>query len=104
MRNPSRLVLVLAAGALLAMPSMAAGKRKKTAQSEEAGVQEAIRWQRAKDRADARQARIEAKNPGKYVYATPQKPSELATEQRKEAVERSGEASRSSEPEKPPKK
>jgi len=49
-----------------------------TSQSEAAGVREAIRFERSKDAADARQARTEAKHPTGYAassanreYATP---------------------------------
>jgi hypothetical protein len=86
-----RLTLTLGmAAAIASLPSLAAEKRK-SVESEEEGVQRAIAFQRAKDRADARQARKQARNPEKFTYATPQSNPEnsLATEQKKDAAEKS---------------
>jgi len=89
MRNFFQVTLTLcAAAAISSIPALA---EKKSNSSEEEGVQRAIACQRAKDRADARQARKEARNPEKFTYAQPQKnaPNSLATEQKKEALEKS---------------
>ena len=90
MRNLNRFVLTLGAAAAIAtMPCVAANKRK--ASEEEEGVQRAIAFQRAKDRADARQARKEARHPEHFTYAQPQntRPNGLASEQRKEVLDKS---------------
>ena len=90
MRNFNRLMLTLgAAAAISTLPCLAEQKRKLT--EEEAGVQRAIAFQRAKDRADARQARKEARNPEHFTYAQPQntRPNGLASEQKKQAVDQS---------------
>src|SRR5579883_2024543 len=55
------------AGILCALPAL--GHAQTTAQSDAAGIREAIRFERAKDAADARQARMEARHP--TVYAEP---------------------------------
>jgi len=74
--------------AMLAGPSMAETKRKSR---EDDGVQRAIAYQRAKDRADAAQARKEARNPEHFTYAAPQRNSEdsLANEQKLDTLEKS---------------
>jgi len=93
MRNYFRFTLTLcAAAAISSMPALAE-KKSKSGESEEEGVRRAIAFQRAKDRADARQARKQARNPEKFTYAEPQKtsPNSLATEQKKEAMEKSAE-------------
>ena len=86
-RSMSALCALTAIGSL---PSMAAEKRK-SVESEEEGVRRAIAFQRAKDRADARQARKQARNPEKFTYAKPQNNPEnsLATEQKKDVLEKS---------------
>jgi hypothetical protein len=89
MRRLFQLALTIgAAAAMTAGPSMAETKRKS---SEDEGVQRAIAFQRAKDRADARQARKEARHPEHFTYAQPQhnRPDGLATEQKKDAVDKS---------------
>jgi hypothetical protein len=72
MSHPSKCagVLILA-GAIMAVPSFAASKRKAQA-SEDQGVQAAIRYQRAKDAADARQARLQARRPEHVTDTTHQ--------------------------------
>ena len=81
------LSLVLAA-AFTITPSLAESKSKS---SQEKGVQEAIAFQRAKDRADAAQARKEARRPEHFTYAAPQSSDSksLANQQKKEALEHS---------------
>ena len=89
MRHFLRRTLTLsAAAAIMITPSVAEQKRKSR---EDEGVQRAIAFQRAKDRADARQARKQARNPEKFTYAQPQNspPDSLATGQRKDAAENS---------------
>ena len=100
MQNQIRLALLIGAAAMiLAGPSMAAETKPKP--REDDGVQKAIAYQRAKDRADAAQARKEARNPEHFTYAEPKRSSEngLANEQKREALERSSDknADRSSE-------
>ena len=65
-------------------------KMSPTGRRLEPGELEAIRYQRAKDRADAAQARKEARNPEHFTYATPQNnpPDSLANAQREEALEK----------------
>ena len=76
---------------LVATPLLAQSNSKRETSEEEKGVQEAIAYQRAKDRADARQARLEAKHPEHFTYAQPQQnpPDGLATAQRREAARKS---------------
>ena len=71
---------------------MAETKRKS---SEDEGVQKAIAYQRAKDRADAAQARKEARHPEHFTYAEPKRNSEnsLANEQKRDAAKASSEKS-----------
>jgi hypothetical protein len=72
-------------------PSLAESRPERKPRQDDDGVQQAIAFQRAKDRADAAQARKEARQPEHFTYApTPQNPpAGLATEQRREALERS---------------
>ena len=89
MRHLNRILLTLgAAAAIAALPAQAESRRKSS--EEEEGVQRAIAFQRAKDRADARQARLEARHPEHFTYAQPQNnpPGSLATEQKKEALDK----------------
>jgi hypothetical protein len=88
-----RFLSVAAAAVLLVTPSLAETKKQK-GDSEEAGVREAIAFQRAKDRADAEQARKEARNPEKFTHAQPQPGSKLANEQKQGAVKKGGDAER----------
>ena len=76
----------MSAAAAISLPCVAENRRSAEAE----GVQRAIAFQRAKDRADARQARKEAKNPEHFTYASPQNtpPNSLSTEQKKQALER----------------
>lgn len=85
-----RLATLFGAAALLVFPTFAEEKRKA---NQEDGVQEAIRFQRAKDRADAAQARKEAKQPEKFTPAPPKSSSDesLANEQRRDALQKSDE-------------
>jgi hypothetical protein len=90
MRNIYRFVLTLGAGAALAtLPCLA--EQERLSKEEREGVQRAIAFQRAKDRADALQARKEARNPEHFTYAQPQNtpPKSLANEQKKDAAEQS---------------
>jgi hypothetical protein len=87
MENLTRFALAAAAAAgLVLVPALAESKA-----SEEKGVQEAIAFQRAKDRADAAQARKEARHPEQFTQAAPKQnpPNGLATEQRREALQKS---------------
>ncbi len=60
MRYPIKLALaVVMAGAVTALPSWSQGQQKK--QTEDEGVREAIRFERMKQAAADRQARIEAR-------------------------------------------
>jgi hypothetical protein len=89
MRNEIKLALFIGAAAvLLAGPSMAETKRKP---QQDEGVQKAVAYQRAKDRADAAQARKEARNPEHFTYAEPQRKTDngLANEQKRDALEKS---------------
>jgi hypothetical protein len=89
MEKFTRLTLSLVAAATIAIaPSMAETRGRSTGDK---GVQEAIAYQRAKDRADAAQARKEARHPEQFTYAAPQKNDSngAATQQRKEALEHS---------------
>jgi hypothetical protein len=83
-----RLAILFGAAALLVSPTFAEEKRKSR---QDDGVQEAIAFQRAKDRADAAQARKEAHHPEKFTYAEPKPSSDqsLANEQKREALDRS---------------
>jgi hypothetical protein len=83
-----RFAILFSAAALLAAPTFAEEKRKST---QDDGVQEAIRYQRAKDRADAEQARKEAKHPEKFTYAPPKSSSDesIANEQKRDALQKS---------------
>ena len=97
MRNYMRLAMFLGGLAtMVAGPSMAETKRKP---KQDDGVQRAIAFQRAKDRADAAQARKEARNPEHFTYAQPQRNSEngLANEQKRDALERNS-ADRQAQP------
>ncbi len=61
-------------------------------QHDDAGVREAIAYQRAKDRADAEQARKQRLHPENFTYAAPRKTGDdqdLAARQRREALEHS---------------
>jgi len=82
-----RLAILFTTAALLVTPTIAEEKRKT---NEDAGVREAIAFERAKDRADAAQARKEAKNPEKFTYEKPKSSSDksLANEQKREALEK----------------
>lgn len=85
MRKLTRLVVSLGAAAVMVVgPALAETKPKPR---EDAGVQEAIAYQRAKDRADAAQARKEAQHPEQFTQAPAKRPSKLASEQKKEALE-----------------
>ena len=88
MRKHMRLAILLGAAALLVAPTIAEEKRKPR---QDDGVQEAIAFQRAKDRADAAQARKEARHPEKFTYAPPKQSSDdsMANQQKREALERS---------------
>ncbi len=88
MRKHMRWAILFGAAALLAAPTVAEEKRNSR---QDEGVQEAIRFQRAKDRADAAQARKEARHPEKFTYAQPKSSSDnsLANEQRRQALDRS---------------
>ena len=93
MRNYMRLAMFIGGvSAMLAGPSMAQTKPKP---KQEDGVQRAIAYQRAKDRADAAQARKEARNPEHFQYAKPQRNAEdgLANEQKRDTLERNSENS-----------
>jgi hypothetical protein len=100
MRHPFQVATVLAFAIALAAPAATAAEkhdrsavqRSATGRRLEPGEAEAIRYQRAKDRADAAQARKEARNPEHFTYAAPQNnpPDSLATRQREEALEKSG--------------
>jgi hypothetical protein len=81
-----RSILLLA----LAVSVCTAESKPKRKPREDAGVQEAIAFQRAKDRADARQARLQQRHPEHFTPAAPQQngPNSLANEQRQEALER----------------
>ena len=86
MRNHMRLAMFISAAAvILAGPSMAETKRQP---KQDDGVQKAIAFQRAKDRADAAQARKEARHPEHFTPAVPERNSDnrLATEQKREAL------------------
>jgi hypothetical protein len=87
MRNYRRLALILGMTALLPGSIPAQTKRE----APDKGVQEAIAFQRAKDRADAAQARKEARHPEKFTYAPPQPTSDQseANQQKRDALERS---------------
>ena len=80
--------------AIAATPSLAESKQEAKRSSEEGGVQQAIAYQRAKDRADAAQARKEALHPEHFTYAQPQqnRPGSLATQQRHAALDHSPKA------------
>jgi glucan-binding YG repeat protein len=94
MQNQIRLALFIGAAAMiLAGPSMAAETKPK--QREDEGVQKAIAYQRAKDRADAAQARKEARHPEHLTPAEPKRNSEsgLANEQKREALKSGNEKS-----------
>jgi hypothetical protein len=87
MENLTRFALSVAVAAgFVLMPAMADSKA-----SEEKEVQEAIAFQRAKDRADAAQARKEARHPEQFTQAAPKQnpPNGLATQQRREALQKS---------------
>ena len=100
----TRFAFALAAAAALTIaPSMAETKKAETKKqaeskkvdtnsSEEKGVQDAIAYQRAKDRADAEQARKEARHPEQFATPAPapkKGSASLANQQRKEALEHS---------------
>jgi len=74
------------AAAIAVTPSLAQTKQK---ERQDDGVQQAIAYQRAKDRADAAQARKEKRNPEHFTYAAPQQnpPDGAATEQKREALQ-----------------
>jgi hypothetical protein len=58
----------------------------------ERNVQDAITYERAKDRADALQARKEARHPEQFTHATPNRTNDdraLANEQRRSAARHS---------------
>jgi len=97
MRNYMRLAMFLGGlSAMVAGPSMAqTSTQAKPKAKHEDGVQRAIAYQRAKDRADAAQERKEARNPEHFTYAQPQRNSEdsLANEQKRETLERNSENS-----------
>lgn len=97
MRNYMRLAMFIGGlSAMVAGPSLAQTSAKSKPQPKhEDGVQRAIAYQRAKDRADAAQARKEARNPERFTYAQPQRNSEdgLANEQKRETLERNSEDS-----------
>ena len=86
MRNLSKVILASLLTAAIALPALAAEKKKAPRQDD--GVQEAIAYQRAKDRADAAQARKQARHPEHFTYAAPQPPSRLAEQQRQETAKR----------------
>lgn len=86
MKRLSRFAFSLAAAAAITIvPSLAETNSRS---SEDKGVQEAIACQRAKDRADAAQARKEARNPEHFTDAAPQhnQKNGLADQQKKEAL------------------
>jgi hypothetical protein len=93
MRNHLRLALLIGGvAAMVGGPAIAETKRNSR---EDAGVQRAIAFQRAKDRADAAQARKEARHPEHFTYAEPNPAprNRLADQQRRDALERSRENS-----------
>jgi hypothetical protein len=93
MRNQMRLAMLISGvAAMVGGPAIAETKRNSRA---DAGVQKAIAFQRAKDRADAAQARKEARHPEHFTYAEPNPAPEtsLADQQRRDALERSRENS-----------
>jgi len=91
MRNQMRLAMLISGvAAMVGGPAIAETKRDSR---EDAGVQKAIAFQRAKDRADAAQARKEARHPDRFTYAEPNPApaprNSLADQQRRDALERS---------------
>ena len=85
-----RFLMVPFAVALVVAPCLADSQAKE--KDDDAGVREAIAYQRAKDRADAEQARKERLHPERFTYATPQKTEDdqsLAAKQRREALKHS---------------
>lgn len=91
MRNILRSFLIFPfAVAMAVMPSVAESPEKtKPKHQDDSGVQDAIAYQRAKDRADAAQARKEARHPEQFTYAQPKRDGDdsLANQQRREALE-----------------
>jgi len=102
MRHPFQVATLVAFAIAVAAPTATAAESRKhdrsavqrsaTGRRLEPGEADAIRYQRSKDRADAAQARKEARNPEHFTYAAPQNnpPESLATRQRDEALENSG--------------
>jgi len=92
MRKSFRAVpAILLAAAIVVTPSLAESKPERKPRREDDGVQQAIAYQRAKDRADAAQARKEARRPEHLTYAPPQQnpPDGPATGQTREALQHS---------------
>jgi hypothetical protein len=88
MRNRFTLFALPMAAAIAVIPLLAESKQK---ERQDDGVQQAIAYQRAKDRADAAQARKERQHPEQFTYAAPKQnpPDGVATEQKREALQKS---------------
>lgn len=93
---PNRLALILGlAGAMAGLPSLAVAQKNS---GDEAGVQEAIRFQKAEDAAAARQARIEE------AKARGENSADRAATQTKKKSARQTPAARKTQPPAPPQK